>query len=228
MIYFDNAATTKLSKEVIADVTWCLENVWGNPSSIHSEGFKAKQILEESREKIARFINAKPEEIIFTSSGSESNNLAIKGFLDINYGFDCIITTKIEHPSVYNTCQYLGREHRLEYTPIDSDGKVDIDKFRRLISVLSDTYFCFVSIMLANNEIGTIQPIKEIAKIVHRYQGILHVDATQAVGQIPIDVKELDCDLLTFSGHKLCCPKGIGVLYKKKTIRISPIIHGGH
>lgn len=228
MIYFDNAATTKPSKEVIADVTWCLENIWGNPSSIHSEGVKARQILEKSREKVAKFISAEPEEIIFTSSGSESNNLAIKGFLDANYRFGCIISTKTEHPSVYNTCMYLGREHRLEYIPVDSDGKVDIDKFRRSISVLSDTYFCFVSIMLANNEIGTIQPIKEIAKIIHRHQGVLHVDATQAVGQIPVDVKELDCDLLTFSGHKLGCPKGIGVLYKKKTINLSPIIHGGH
>lgn len=228
MIYFDTAATTKPTKEVIADVTWCLENVWGNPSSIHSEGVKAKQLLEQSRKKVAKFINAEPEEIIFTSSGSESNNLAIKGFIDANYLFNCIITTKIEHPSVYNTCQYLGREHRLEYAPVDSDGKVDVDKFRRLISVLSNTYFCFVSIMLANNEIGTINDIKKIAQIVHRYQGVLHVDATQAVGQIPVDVKELDCDLLTFSGHKLNCPKGIGVLYKKRTINISPIIHGGH
>lgn len=228
MIYFDCAATTKPTKEVIADVTWCLENVWGNPSSIHTSGIEAKRLLEESREKVAKFIGAEPEEIFFTSSGSESNNLAIKGFMEANHLYDCIISTEIEHPSVYNTCQYLSEVYRIEYTPIDNNGKVNIDKFRRLISLLSDKYFCFVSIMLANNELGTINDIKEIAKITHRYQGILHVDATQAVGQILVNVKDLDCDLLTFSGHKLNTPKGVGVLYKKKSIKLSPIIHGGH
>lgn len=228
MIYLDNAATTKPTKEVIADITWCLENVWGNPSSIHSEGIKARQILEQSREKVAKYINAKPSEIIFTSSGSESNNLAIKGFMDANYGFDCIITTKAEHPSVYNTCRYLRKEHRVEYAHIDCNGKIDIDEFRKLICSLSYKYFCFVSIMLANNEVGSLNNIKKIAQIVHRYQGALHVDATQAVGQTPVDVKELGCDLLTFSGHKLNCPKGVGVLYKRGDIELSPIIHGGY
>ena len=228
MIYFDHAATTKPSKEVIADVTWCLENVWGNPSSVHTSGIEAKRLLEGSREKVATYIGAEPEEIIFTSSGSESNNLAIKGFMEVNSLYDCIISTEIEHPSVYNTCQYLSEVYRLEYTPINNNGKVDIDKFRRLISLLSDKYFCFASIMMANNEVGSINDIKEIAKIAHRYQGVLHVDATQAVGQIPVNVKDLDCDLLTFSGHKLNCPKGVGVLYKKKGIKLSPIIHGGH
>lgn len=230
MIYFDNAATTKPSKEVIKDITWCLENVYGNPSSIHSEGFNASQILETSREKIAEFIGAEPEEIIFTSSGSEGNNLAIKGFLDGNDMYDCIITTTIEHPSVYNTCWYLGKdaEYKIYYTPVDRDGKVKVDRFKQLISELSHFYHCFVSIMLSNNEIGTINDINKIAKIVHHHKGILHVDGTQAIGQIPVDVKELDCDLLTFSGHKLNCPKGVGVLYKKKFIHLSPIIHGGH
>ena len=228
MIYFDNAATTKPTKEVIADVTWCLENVWGNPSSIHTFGIEAKRLLEQSREKVANFIGAEPEEIIFTSSGSESNNLAIKGFMEINSLYDCIISTEIEHPSVYNTCKYLSEVYRLEYTPINNNGKVDVDKFRKLISLLSDKYFCFVSIMMANNELGTINNIKEIAKIVHRYNGRLHVDATQVIGQVPVNVKDLDCDLLTFSGHKLNTPKGVGVLYKKKGIRLSPIIHGGH
>lgn len=229
MLYFDTNSTTKPSKEVIADITWCLEYVWGNPSSTHTPGIEAKRLLEQTREKVAKFINAESEEIIFTSSGSESNNLAIKGFLDANDRFDCIITTKIEHPSVYKTCQYLGRDrYRVEYAPVDVYGSVDINKFRNLISLLSETYFCFVSIMLANNEIGTINDIKKIAKVVHRYQGLLHVDATQAVGQIPVDVKELDCDLLTFSGHKLHCPKGVGVLYKRKGINLSPIIHGGN
>ena len=228
MIYFDHAATTKPSKEVIADVTWCLEKVWGNPSSIHTSGIEAKRLLEGSREKVATYIGAEPEEIIFTSSGSESNNLAIKGFMEVNFLYDCIISTEIEHPSVYNVCKYLSEVYRLEYIHINNNGKVDVDKFRRLISLLSDKYFCFVSIMMANNEVGSINDIKEIAKIAHRYQGVLHVDATQAVGQIPVNVKDFDCDLLTFSGHKLNCPKGVGVLYKKKGIKLSPIIHGGH
>jgi cysteine desulfurase len=228
MIYLDTAATTKPTKEVIADVTWCLENIWGNPSSIHTPGIEAKKILEQSREKVARFIGANPEEIIFCSSGSEANNLAIKGFMESNDLYNCIITTNIEHPSVYNTCRYLGDKYIVTYAPIDSDGKVNISMFERLISLLSRRKFCFVTIMLANNEIGTIQPIKEIARIVHKYDGFIHCDATQAAGQIPLNVNDLDCDLLTFSGHKINCPKGIGALYKKKGIDLSPIIHGGH
>lgn len=230
MIYLDNAATTKPTKEVIADVAWCLENVWGNPSSIHTEGIKARSLLEQSREKTAEFINAEPDEIIFTASGSEANNLAIKGFLKANNMYDCIITTQIEHPSVYNTCTYLfeNEYYKIGFAPLDNTGKVKVNRFKQLVSELSYFDYCFVSIMMANNEVGTINDIKKIAQIVHHHDGILHVDATQAVGQIPVDVKELDCDLLTFSGHKLNCPKGCAVLYKKKGITLSPIIHGGH
>lgn len=229
MIYFDNAATTKVGKEVITDIVWCLENVWGNPSSIHTPGIEAKRLLEESRKKVAEYINAEPEEIIFTASGSEANNLAIKGFLDANNIYDCIITTKIEHPSVYNTCCSLnGKGYIVEYTPIDKKGRVMVNNFQHLISLLSEKYFCFVSIMFANNEIGTINDIKKIAKITHHYGGILHCDVTQAVGQIPIDAKELECDLLTFSSHKLGVPRGTGVLYKRKNLDLSSIIHGGH
>lgn len=233
MIYFDNAATTKPTKEVIADITWCLENVWGNPSSIHTPGIEARRLLEQSREKVAKYIGADSDEIIFTSSGSESNNLAITGFLYDTHSYNSvhILTTEIEHLSVYDTCFYgLHRKDNyiIEEIFIDETGKVDISYFRTLMSLIGDKNLCFVSIMLANNEVGTIQPIKEIAKIVHEYRGVLHVDATQAVGQIPVDVKELGCDLLTFSGHKLNCPKGIGVLYKKKSINLYPIIHGGH
>lgn len=229
-MYFDNAATTKPTKEVIADVTWCLENVWGNPSSIHSEGVKARQILEQSREKVAKFINAEPDEIIFTSSGSEANNLAIKGFLGANNMYECIITTKTEHPSVYNTCMHLSEKEYIKvgFAPVDETDKVKVNRFKQLISELSYSYYPFVSIMLANNELGTINDIKKISQITHHHTGIIHIDATAAIGQIPVDVKELGCDLLTFSGHKLNCPKGIGVLYKKKGIKLSPIIHGGH
>ena len=230
MIYLDSAATSKPSKEVITDITWCLENVWGNASSIHTSGIEAKKLLEESRDKVARFIGAESDEIIFTASGSESNNLAIKGFLKANNMYDCIITTQIEHPSVYNTCTYLfeNEYYKIGFASLDNTGKVKVNRFKQLISDLSYFDYCFVSIMMANNEVGTINNIKKIAQIVHHHTGILHVDATQAVGQIPVDVKELGCDLLTFSGHKLGLPRGTGVLYKKKGVILSPIVHGGH
>lgn len=228
-MYFDNAATTKPSKEVIADITWCLENVWGNPSSIYSEGIKAKQILEQSREKVAKYINAEPDEIIFCSSGSEANNLAIKGFLAVNNIYDCIITTQTEHPSVYNVCMHLfeNEYYKIGFAPVDKTGKVNVTRFKQLISELSYFNYCFTSIMMANNEIGTINDIKKIVEIAHHHTGIVHTDATQVIGQIPVDVKELDCDMLTFSGHKLGLPRGTGILYKKKDIHLSPIIHGG-
>ena len=229
-MYLDNAATTKPSKEVIADVTWCLENVWGNPSSIHSEGVKARQILEQSREKVSKYIGAENDEIIFCSSGSEANNLAIKGFLSANNMYDCIITTQIEHPSVYNTCLHLFENefYRIGFAPVGRTGRVNVNKFKQLMSELSYYHYCFVSIMLANNEVGSISDIKKIAEIVHHHNGILHVDGTQAIGQIPVNVKELGCDLFTFSSHKVGVPRGTGVLYKRKGINLSPIIHGGH
>ena len=229
-MYFDNAATTKPSKEVIEDITWCLENVWANPSSIHNPGLEARKLLEESREKVAKFIGAEPEEIIFTSSGSESNNLAIKGFLKENNIYECIITTQVEHPSVYNTCMYLFEKefYKIGFAAVDSTGRVKINRFKQLISELSYFNYCFVSIMMANNEVGSVNDIKKIVEITHHNSGIVHTDATQIIGQVPVNVKELGCDLLTFSGHKLGLPRGTGVLYKKKGIKLSPIIHGGH
>ena len=229
-MYFDNAATTMPTAEVIADIVWCLENVWANPSSIHTPGLGAKMILEQSREKVARYINAEPDEIIFTASGSESNNLAIKGFLSANKMYECIITSQAEHPSVYNTCMHLFENefYIIGFAPIDNNGIINVAKFKKLISELSYANYCFVSIMMANNEVGTINDIRKIANITHHHTGIIHTDATQIVGQMHIDVKELGCDMLTFSGHKLGLPRGTGVLYKKRGIELSPIIHGGH
>ena len=226
-MYLDNAASSRVSDEVIDDIIWCLKNVQGNPSSVHSEGYKAKMLLEESRQKVANFINAEPEEIIFCASGSESNNLAIRGYLNSHDICECIITTEIEHPSVLNTCKRYSDTHRIEYAPVDSEGRVDLGKFHKLISSLSYKYFCFVTIMMANNELGTINPIKEIVREVHRLGGVCHVDATQALSQIPVDVKELGCDMLTFSAHKVGCPRGTAVLYKKKSIDIEPLVFGG-
>lgn len=230
MLYFDNAATTKVNEEVIADIVYALRNDWVNPSSISTQGMEVKQKIEHARKQIADYINAEPEEIIFTASGSEANNFAIKGIMYGNEGFNCILSTKIEHPSVYNTCEYLKNEgfYRVEYAPVDAKGVVDKDKFINIIDEITDDYSCLVSIMMANNEIGTIQPIKDLAYITHYYQGIIHTDATQAFGKIPIDVKVMDIDLMSVGLHKIGLPKGIGFLYKRKSITLSPIIHGGH
>lgn len=232
MIYFDNAATTKVSEEVIADIVASLRNDWVNPSSTYEQGLEVKRKIEHARKQIADYINADPEEIIFTSSGSEANNLAIKGFFNAceNYRFDCLISTKIEHPSVYEVCRCFRNEgyHRVEFAPVDFNGIVDPRKFKKLISLMSEKYFCFVSIMMANNEIGSIQPIKQLIELTHENQGVFHTDATQAFGKIPIDVKNLGVDLMSVSLHKVGLPKGIGFLYKKKDIKLSPVIHGGH
>jgi len=228
MIYFDHAATSRVSDKVIEDITWCLQNVQGNPSSLHSEGHKAKMILEKNRKKVADYIGAEADEIIFTASGSEANNLAIQGFIKANDLYDCIITTEIEHPSVYNTCKKYEDTYKVAYIPLDNTGRVELNRFHQLITELSYRKFCFISVMMANNEIGTIQPIQEIVRESHRLEGIVHVDATQAVGNVPVNVKELGVDLLTFSAHKLGLPRGVGVLYKRKGIKIEPIVYGGH
>jgi len=228
MVYFDNAATSRVSDAVIEDITWCLKNVQGNPSSIHSEGHKAKMILEKSRKKVADYIGAEADEIVFCASGSEANNLAIQGFLKKNELCDCIITTEIEHPSVYNTCKKFEETHKIVYTPLDNTGRVKLDRLHQLVSELSHKHYCFSSIMMANNETGTLQPIKEIAREIRHYAGYIHCDVTQALSNIPVNVKELGVDLLTFSAHKLGLPRGIGVLYKRKGIKLEPLVYGGH
>jgi cysteine desulfurase len=232
MLYFDNAATTKVSEEVVTDIIDSLRNDWANPSSISEAGIEVKKKIERARKQIADYINADPEEIIFTGSGSEANNLAIKGFFDANanYRFDCLVSTKIEHPSVYEVCkEFIDKcYHRVEFIPVDHNGIVDPGHFQKAISLFSERYYCFVSIMLANNEIGSIQPVKKLTEYTHKYNGVFHTDATQAFGKIPIDVKDLGVDLMSVSLHKIGLPKGIGFLYKKKGIILSPIIHGGH
>lgn len=226
MIYFDNAATTKVSEEVIADIVEALRNDWANPSSISQQGIEVKRKIEHARKQIADYINAEPEEIIFTASGSEANNLAIKGFLDANSNHRNILITDIEHPSVYNACTNLkDNGYTVEFVSVNNSGQVDKNN---LYELLNTDHLHFVSIMFANNEIGTIQDIGGLAKGIHRFDGVVHTDATQAFGKIPIDVKELDIDLMSVGLHKVGLPKGIGFLYKKKDILLSPIIHGGH
>ena len=223
MIYFDNAATTKVSEEVIADIVESLRCDWANPSSIYEQGLEVKRKIEKARKQIADYINAEPEEIIFTSSGSEANNLAIKGFLEANKEYKSIITTEIEHPSVHNTC--LNCKAYLSYVPVYHSGIVSFNLFEEM---LNTDHLQFVSIMMVNNEIGVVQNIKWLTEIAHHYNAVFHTDATQAFGKIPIDVKDLAVDLMSVSLHKCGLPKGIGFLYKKKGIAISPIIHGGH
>ena len=219
MIYLDNAATTKPKDEVVEVIINILKNEWGNPSSKHSPGKSAKDIVEISREFIAYFIGAKPSEIIFTSGACESNSMAIMGYLKKNRAM--FFTTEIEHKSIMDCSKVIDTE----YIPVDNSGFVNLSL---LNSILGDYYNRnkLVSIQFANNEIGTIQDMEEIAKIVHSNNGILHTDATQIISDRPIDVKELDVDMISFSGQKFGAPKGIGVLYVRDGIELEPIIYG--
>ncbi len=229
MIYLNNASTTKPSKEVLQDFIYCAENFWANPSDVSIEGVKAKQVINRAQEQVANYIIAEPEEIVFTSGGSESNNWAIKGFAS-QYKTNeiVIITTPIEHPSVYNTCKYLETlGYTVEYVPINHFGEVRYAKLEKIIEHYRDKKI-FASIMMANNEIGTINKIGTISKMVHQYNGILHVDAVQAFGQIPISVKNEGIDLMSVSFHKFNGFKNCGFLYIKKGIELVPLIHGGH
>lgn len=230
MLYLDNAATTKVAKEVLDSMNPFFESKYGNPSSIHTMGQNARRYVEESRKQIANFINCESSEIIFTASGSEANNLAIKGFAFFN---KCeIITTGIEHKSVLESCKFLHKHaiiNGLWKVKVFQCGSIDIKNLEFICkTVVENKNIPFVSIQFANSEIGTIQFIKEISEIVHKYNGVLHVDAVQAFGCVPINVKDLGIDMMSVSGHKIHAPKGIGFLYKKKDIKIEPLINGGH
>ena len=231
ILYLNNASTTKPDKEVLRDFIWCAETYWQNPSDVSDGGLEARDIIKVAQKQIACSINAKPEEIIFTSGGSESNNWAIKGFLDKNKDYKTIITTKIEHSSVYNTCQYMEKHGcKVLYVPVDGCGRVNIGSLEKLIKDGQDKSITrpFVSIMFANNEIGTIQDIKKISEVVHKYNGVLHCDAVQAYLHTEIDVKDLGIDMMSASFHKFGGFKNCGFLYVKNGIELTPLIHGGH
>ena len=224
--YFDNAATTRVKKEVVeAMLPYCTEK-YGNPSSMYTKGREARRAVEEAREKVAHLINAKPNEIYFTSCGSESDNTAIKGIAYANWRKGKhIITSKIEHPAVLHTCQSLEKQgFEVTYINVDANGFIKLDELKN--SIRNDTIL--ISIMFANNEIGTIQPIEEIAKIAKMYNILFHTDAVQACGNIPIDVKRMGIDLLSLSGHKLYATKGIGALYVRSGIEFEKFMDGGH
>ena len=224
-VYMDNAATTKMKKEVIDAMIPCLENDYGNPSSIYTVGRSAKKLLEESRETVARAIGAKTNEIYFTSGGSESDNWAIKGIADAHRSKgNHIITTKMEHHAVLHPCEYLEKNgFEVTYLDVDEYGVVKIDELKKAIK--KETIL--ISIIFANNEVGTIQPIKEIGEIAKEHNVVFHTDAVQAIGHIEIDVEDLNIDLLSMTGHKIYGPKGTGALFIKRGIKITPLIHGG-
>ncbi len=225
LIYMDNAATTKIHPDVLDSMLPFLKEKYGNPSSIYSLGHESREAIESARKEVAKAIGASTNEIFFTSGGSESDNWGIKGIAFGNQDKGKhIITTSIEHHAVLHTCEYLEKYgFEITYLPVKSNGIVDIKDLKKAIR--KDTIL--ISVMFANNEIGTIQPIKEIGALAKEKGIYFHTDAVQAIGNISIDVKELNIDLLSLSAHKFNGPKGVGVLYIKKGTQISNMIHGG-
>lgn len=224
-IYMDNAATTPVKIEVLNEMIPYFTEKFGNPSSVYSLGNISKRAVEDSREKIANVINADKKEIFFTGGGSEADNWAIKGiaYSNKNKG-NHIITTKIEHHAILHTCDYLGKNgFDITYLDVDEFGLIDLEQLENAITDKT----ILISIIYANNEIGTIQPIKEIGKIAKANNIYFHTDAVQAIGHIKIDVKELNIDLLSMSAHKFYGPKGIGALYIRRGVKIDPLISGG-
>jgi cysteine desulfurase len=224
-IYLDYAATTPVHPEVIKAMLPYFSDAFGNPSSLYSYGLEARQAIEAARNKVAESIGAKNEEIVFTGGGSEADNSAIKGVADANGRMgNHIITSVIEHHAVLVTFKFLEkRGFKVTYLPVDKYGLVDPESVRKAITDKT----ILISIMHANNEIGTLQPIGEIGKIARKAKIYFHTDAVQTVGHIPVNVNELKVDMLSFSAHKLYGPKGVGVLYIRKGTKVTSLIHGG-
>ena len=225
-VYFDYNATTPIHPEVASFVKPFFNELFGNPSSLHWAGRAARVDFEKAREQIADMIHAKTEEIVITSCGTESDNHAIKGvaYAKRDKG-NHIITTTIEHPGVLNTCRYLeSKGYEVTYLPVDGYGQIQPEDVKRAIR--KDTIL--ISIMYANNETGTLLPIKEVGEIAKDSEIIFHSDMVQAIGKIKIDIKSLNVDLASFSGHKVYAPKGVGALYMRESLDIDNLIHGGH
>jgi cysteine desulfurase len=223
-IYLDYNATTPINKEVAEEMLPYLTEHFGNPSSSHSYGLITKKAVENARKQVANLLNCTPSEIIFTSGGTEANNYAIKGYAFANqHRGNHIVTTVIEHPAVIEVCKFLETKgFRISYIPVDENGLVKLNDFEA--EICSETIL--VTVMHANNEIGTIQPISEIASICKKHNIVFHSDAAQSVGKCPTDVKKLGVDMLSIAGHKLYAPKGIGALFVKDGIILEKLIHG--
>ncbi|MEW6600249.1 MAG: cysteine desulfurase NifS [Nitrospirota bacterium] len=225
VVYLDNNATTKVADEVREAMLPYLGELYGNPSSMHTFGGQVHRNIEVAREQIAALINAEPEEIIFTSCGTESDNTALMSAILSAPDKRHIITTRVEHPAVLNFCKTMARQgYRVTFLPVDKGGNLSLDELRT--AVTEDT--AVVSVMYANNESGVVFPVEDIARIVKSKGVPFHTDAVQAAGKIPVDVKKLPCDMMSISGHKVHAAKGVAALYIKRGTRFSPYIIGGH
>ncbi len=226
MIYLDNAATTKTDPKVVEAMLPYFSEFYGNPSSIYKIGADSKKAITAAREQIAAVLGAKAEEIYFTAGGSEADNWALKAAFEAYKGKgNHIITTKIEHHAILHTCEYLEKERgaKITYLDVDADGMISLEELEKAITPET----ILISIMFANNEIGTIEPVKEIGEIAKKHGVLFHTDAVQAFGQVPINVDEMNIDMLSSSGHKINGPKGTGFLYIRKGVKIRSFVHGG-
>ena len=224
-VYMDHSATTSVDPSVLEKMLPFFSGKFGNPNSVHAWGREVRSSVEEARASVAGLVNAEPREILFTGGGSEADNLAIKGVAEaLSEKGRHVITTAIEHHAVLDTVKWLGK-HGYETTilPVNSEGLVNLEEFRKAIR--PDTILA--TVMYANNEVGTIQPIRDMGSICREKGVLFHTDAVQAAGHIPIDVKDLPVDLLTMAAHKMYGPKGVGALYVRKGVRIAPLVHGG-
>ena len=223
-VYMDHSATTPVREEVVEAMLPFYRELFGNPSSVHAQGRTVRRALEEAREKTAQALGAEPGEIYFTAGGTESNNIALRGAAKKRGKPGHIITSSIEHHAVLDVCSELAAEgHRVTFLPVDQYGRVSIDQLQEAIT--PDTFI--ISIMAANNEIGTLQPLAKIGEVAREHKILFHTDAVQMVGQLPLDLKKLNVDFLSLSAHKFNGPKGIGALYMRKGTKITPLYCGG-